>query len=59
MEVFGVRTYMQITDVNVGILFVLAISAVSVYGVALGRLVVQQQVLADWRPAQQCADDQL
>lgn len=35
VEVFGVRTYMQITDVNVGILFVLAISAVSVYGVAL------------------------
>ncbi|MFL6415245.1 MAG: complex I subunit 1/NuoH family protein [Bryobacteraceae bacterium] len=35
IEIFGVRTYMQITDVNVGILFVLAISSVSVYGVAL------------------------
>jgi NADH-quinone oxidoreductase subunit H len=35
INVFGVRTYMQITDVNVGILFVLAISSVSVYGVAL------------------------
>ncbi len=35
VEIFGVHTYMQITDVNVGILFVLAISAVSVYGVAL------------------------
>jgi NADH-quinone oxidoreductase subunit H len=35
VQVFGVRTFMQITDVNVGILFVLAISAVSVYGVAL------------------------
>ena len=35
INVFGVRTYMQITDLNVGILFVLAISAVSVYGVAL------------------------
>ncbi len=35
VTVFGVRTYMQISDVNVGILFVLAISAVSVYGVAL------------------------
>jgi NADH-quinone oxidoreductase subunit H len=32
---FGTRTYMQISDLNVGILFVLAISAVSVYGVAL------------------------
>ncbi len=35
ITVFGYRTYMQIADVNVGILFVLAISAVSVYGVAL------------------------
>jgi NADH-quinone oxidoreductase subunit H len=35
VNVFGVRTFMQISDVNVGILFVLAISAISVYGVAL------------------------
>ncbi|MGC2658373.1 MAG: complex I subunit 1 family protein [Bryobacteraceae bacterium] len=35
IQVFGYKTYMQITDLNVGILFVLAISAVSVYGVAL------------------------
>ena len=35
IDIFGIRTYMQITDVNVGILFVLAISSVSVYGVAL------------------------
>lgn len=35
IDIFGVRTYMQITDVGVGILFVLAISSVSVYGVAL------------------------
>src|SRR5437588_877608 len=35
INIFGVRTYMQISDLNVGILFVLAISAVSVYGVAL------------------------
>ncbi|MBV9156052.1 MAG: NADH-quinone oxidoreductase subunit NuoH [Acidobacteriaceae bacterium] len=35
ITVFGYQTYMQISDVNVGILFVLAISAVSVYGVAL------------------------
>src|SRR5579875_591532 len=32
---FGYRTYMQISDVRVGILFVLAIAAVSVYGIAL------------------------
>ena len=31
----GTRTFMQISDVNVGILFVLAISSVSVYGLAL------------------------
>lgn len=35
ITIFGYRTYLQISDVNVGILFVLAISAVSVYGVAL------------------------
>ncbi len=31
----GARTFMQISDVNVGIFFVLAISSVSVYGLAL------------------------
>ena len=35
IQVFGYRTYMQISDVSVGILFILAISAVSVYGLAL------------------------
>lgn len=35
IDVFGYRTYMQISDVNVGILFILAIGAVSVYGIAL------------------------
>jgi NADH-quinone oxidoreductase subunit H len=35
IEVAGTRTYMQISDLNVGILFVLAISAISVYGIAL------------------------
>src|ERR1700693_2186527 len=31
-----VTTWMQLTDLNIGILFVLAISSVGVYGVALG-----------------------
>src|SRR6202165_5844496 len=31
-----VTTWMQLTDLNVGILFVLAVSSVGVYGVALG-----------------------
>ncbi len=35
VKVFGITTYMQISDVRVGILLVLAITAVSVYGVAL------------------------
>jgi NADH-quinone oxidoreductase subunit H len=35
VDIAGVRTYMQIGDVHVGILLVLAIAAVSVYGVAL------------------------
>src|SRR5579883_1863152 len=35
VSVFGYRTWMQLTDLDVGILFVLAISSVSVYGVAL------------------------
>jgi NADH-quinone oxidoreductase subunit H len=35
IEVFGVRTWMQLTDLNIGILFILAITSVGVYGVAL------------------------
>ncbi len=35
IEVFGVRTAMQLTDLNVGILFVLAVSSLSVYSIAL------------------------
>jgi NADH-quinone oxidoreductase subunit H len=36
IEVFGYRTQMQITDLNIGILFVLAITSVGVYGIAIG-----------------------
>ncbi len=35
IEVFGIHTWMQLADLKIGVLFVLAISAVSVYGVAL------------------------
>ncbi len=35
IQVFGVRTWMQLTDLNIGVLFVLAIGSVGVYGVAL------------------------
>ena len=33
---FGYNTWMQLTDLNVGLLFVLAISSMGVYGIALG-----------------------
>jgi NADH-quinone oxidoreductase subunit H len=36
IEVFGVRTTMQMTDLKIGILFVLAVSSLGVYGIALG-----------------------
>jgi NADH-quinone oxidoreductase subunit H len=35
VEIFGVRTMLQLTDLNIGVLFLLAISSMSVYGVAL------------------------
>ena len=35
VSVGGYRTWMQLTDLNVGVLFVLAISSMGVYGVAL------------------------
>src|ERR1700729_363035 len=34
-SVFGDNTWMQLTDLNIGVLFVLAISSVGVYGLAL------------------------
>jgi NADH-quinone oxidoreductase subunit H len=35
IEIFGIRTQMQLTDLNIGLLFVLAISSLGVYGIAL------------------------
>jgi NADH-quinone oxidoreductase subunit H len=35
IEVAGVRTWMQLTDLNIGVIFVLAISSLTVYGVVL------------------------
>jgi NADH-quinone oxidoreductase subunit H len=35
VEIFGIRTYMQLADLNIGLLFVLAISSLGVYGIAL------------------------
>ncbi|MDQ6676100.1 MAG: NADH-quinone oxidoreductase subunit H [Acidobacteriota bacterium] len=36
VTVFGHQTWMQLADLNVGLLFVLAISSMGVYGIALG-----------------------
>lgn len=36
VEIFGVRTDLGLADINIGVLFVLAISSVGVYGIALG-----------------------
>jgi NADH-quinone oxidoreductase subunit H len=35
VEVFGIRTSIQLTDLDVGVLFLLAISSLGVYGIAL------------------------
>ena len=35
IEVFGYRTWMQLADINIGLLFLLALSSMSVYGIAL------------------------
>jgi NADH-quinone oxidoreductase subunit H len=35
IEVFGIRTYMQLTDLNVGVLFILGVTSMGVYGIAL------------------------
>lgn len=35
IDILGVKTWMQLTDLNIGVLFVLGISSIGVYGVAL------------------------
>lgn len=35
-EIFGVRTWVGLADLNIGVLFVLAMSSLGVYGIALG-----------------------
>ncbi len=36
IKAFGYQTWLQLTDLNVGVLFILAISSMGVYGIALG-----------------------
>ncbi len=35
VEVFGVKTWMQLTDLNIGLLFIFAVTSLGVYGIAL------------------------
>jgi NADH-quinone oxidoreductase subunit H len=35
INVFGIETYMQLSDLNIGLLFLLALSGMGVYGIAL------------------------
>jgi NADH-quinone oxidoreductase subunit H len=35
ISIFGITTQLQLTDLNIGVLFILAISSMSVYGIAL------------------------
>lgn len=36
VEIFGVKTNMELTDLNIGVLAILALSSMGVYGIALG-----------------------
>ncbi len=55
----AIHTPLQITDVNIGLLIILGITSVGVYGVRTGGLGVEQQVLDAGQPARLGADGQL
>ncbi len=42
ITLFGYTTWLQMTDLNVGLLFILAVSSMGVYGIAHRRLVLEQ-----------------
>ena len=59
VDLFGRQVGLWIGDINVGLLFLLAIAGLGRLWHRAGRLVVQQQVLAAGRAAGGGADDQL
>ena len=59
VTIFGEQTVLQLVDLPVGVLVVLACSAVGVYGIVLGGLVVRLALPAAGRPALGRAGDLL
>ena len=55
----GIHTPLQIADVNIGLLIILGLTSIGVYGIALAGMVVQQQVFDDGQPARDRADGEL
>lgn len=52
-------TLLQLSDVPVAVIFVLAMASVGIYGIVLGRLVVRFDILAARRPPIDRPDDQV
>ncbi len=48
---FGEETVMQLTDLSVGVLYILAAASVGVYGIVLAGLVLWFNLPATWRPS--------
>ncbi|MDZ7766780.1 MAG: complex I subunit 1 family protein [Melioribacteraceae bacterium] len=49
ITVFGYTTSLVVADVNIGILYVLALTSLGVYGLTLSRLVIRKQIFFTWR----------
>jgi NADH:ubiquinone oxidoreductase subunit H len=56
VELFGVETNMGQADISIGLLLILGLTGMGVYGMRAGRLELERPVLAPRRPAQFGAD---
>ena len=59
VNLFGRDIPLYITDINVGLLYIVSVASIGVYGIILGRLGVEQQVSAAREPARVGAAHQL